>query len=85
MRSPPLLRHPAVAGGSICKRPCIRRSSPGDLFGGPGAEVEVSEGRFGLFDTPDFRDSPVVHVIATGETLRRRLADPASADFPILL
>jgi len=52
----------------------------------PGAEVEVSEGRFGLFDTPDFRDSPVAHVIATGETLRRRLADPACPlDFPILL
>src|SRR5215831_5996801 len=29
----------------------------------PGAEVEVSEGRFGLFDTPEFRDSPVAHVI----------------------
>src|SRR5262249_3860385 len=54
--------------------------------GRPGAEVEVSEGRFGLFDTPDFRDSPVAHVIATGETLRRRLADPACPlDFPILL
>ena len=52
----------------------------------PGAEVEVSEGRFGLFDTPEFRDSPVAHVIATRETLRRRLADPACPlDFPILL
>ena len=52
----------------------------------PGAAVEVSEGRFGLFDTPDFRDSPVAHVIATGETLRRRLADPACPlDFPILV
>src|SRR5215470_10485504 len=24
----------------------------------PGAEVEISEGRFGLFDTPEFRENP---------------------------
>jgi adenylate cyclase len=52
----------------------------------PEAEVEVSEGRFGLFETLDFRDSPVAHIIATGETVRRRLADPACPlDFPTLL
>ncbi len=51
----------------------------------PGADVEISEGRFGLFDTPEFRDNPVAHVYATGRALRRRLADAACPlDFPIL-
>src|SRR3974377_1360122 len=51
----------------------------------PGADVEISEGRFGLFDTPEFRDNPVARVYATGNAIRRRLADPASdIDFPIL-
>src|SRR6516225_5727479 len=51
----------------------------------PGAEVEISEGRFGLFDTPEFRENPVARVYATRTALRRRLADPACAmNFPIL-
>jgi adenylate cyclase len=51
----------------------------------PGADVEISEGRFGLFDTPEFRDSPVAHVYATKTALRRRLADPGCPmDFSIL-
>jgi adenylate cyclase len=51
----------------------------------PGADVEISEGRFGLFDTPEFRENPVAHVYATRTALRRRLADPDCAiDFPIL-
>ena len=51
----------------------------------PGADVEISEGRFGLFDTPEFRDNPVARVYATRSALRRRLADPDCAmDFPIL-
>jgi adenylate cyclase len=51
----------------------------------PGAEVEISEGRFGLFDTPEFRDNPVARVYATKNAIRRRLADPGCAmDFPIL-
>jgi adenylate cyclase len=51
----------------------------------PGADIEISEGRFGLFDTPEFRDNPVARVYATGEALRRRLVDPACPlDFPIL-
>jgi adenylate cyclase len=51
----------------------------------PGAEVEISEGRFGLFDTPEFRDNPVARVYTTRTALRRRLADPGCAmDFPIL-
>src|SRR5262252_1081451 len=51
----------------------------------PGADVEISEGRFGLFDTPEFRENPVARVYATRNALRRRLADPDCAiDFPIL-
>jgi len=51
----------------------------------PDAGVETSEGRFGLFDTPEFRENPVARVYATRNALRRRLADPDCAiDFPIL-
>jgi len=51
----------------------------------PGADVEIAEGRFGLFDTPEFRDNPVARVYATRTALRRRLADPnCPMDFPIL-
>src|SRR6202048_2795271 len=51
----------------------------------PGADVEISEGRFGLFDTPEFRENPIAHVYATRTALRRRLAHPDCAlDFPIL-
>ena len=51
----------------------------------PGAGVEISEGRFGLFDTPEFRENPVARVYATRTALRRRLTDPDCAmDFPVL-
>jgi len=51
----------------------------------PGAEVEISEGRFGLFDTLEFRENPVARVYATRKAIRRRLADPGCPmDFPIL-
>jgi adenylate cyclase len=51
----------------------------------PGADIEISEGRFGLFDTAEFRDNPVARVYATKAAIRRRLADPGCAmDFPIL-
>jgi adenylate cyclase len=51
----------------------------------PGADIEISEGRFGLFDTPEFRDNPVARVYATKTAIRRRLADPGCPmDFPIL-
>src|SRR5262245_50640506 len=51
----------------------------------PGADVEISEGRFGLFDTPEFRGNPVVRVYTTRNFLRRRLVDPNCAmDFSIL-
>src|SRR3984893_18048887 len=50
-----------------------------------GADGEISEGRFGLFDTPEFRENPVARVYATKTAIRRRLADPGCAmDFPIL-
>ena len=51
----------------------------------PGADVEISEGRFELFDTPEFLENPVARVYATKTAIRRRLADPNCAmDFPIL-
>jgi adenylate cyclase len=51
----------------------------------PGADVEISEGRFGLFDTPEFRENPVARVYSTKNAIRRRLADPSCVmDFPIL-
>ena len=51
----------------------------------PGADVEISEGRFGLFDTPEFRENPVARVYATRKAIHRRLADPGCVmDFPIL-
>src|SRR6516225_144096 len=51
----------------------------------PGAEVEIAEGQFGLFDTAEFRENPVARVYATKTAIRRRLADPDCVmDFPIL-
>jgi adenylate cyclase len=51
----------------------------------PGADVEISEGRFGLFDTPEFRGNPIGRVFVTKKAIRRRLADPdCPMDFPIL-
>ena len=51
----------------------------------PGADIEIVEGRFGLFDTAEFRENPVARVYATRTALRRRLADPGCAmDFPFL-
>jgi adenylate cyclase len=51
----------------------------------PGVDVEISEGQFGLFDTPEFLNNPVARVYATKTAIRRRLADPGCAmDFPIL-
>src|SRR6516164_3478407 len=45
----------------------------------PGADVEIAEGRFGLFDTAEFRENPVARVYATKTAIRRRLADPGFA------
>jgi adenylate cyclase len=50
-----------------------------------GAGVEVTEAPFDLFETEEFRGSPIAHVYATAAPLRRRLADPSCAiDFPML-
>jgi adenylate cyclase len=51
----------------------------------PGAEVEIFEAPFAIADEASFRTSPVLKIRATGETIRRRLADPACPmDYPIL-
>lgn len=51
----------------------------------PGAEVKTSEASFDLLETAEYRNSPIVAVIDTGTTIRRRLADPnCPADFPVL-
>jgi adenylate cyclase len=48
-------------------------------------QVTVSEASFGLLDTDDYRTSPIVAVYATGEAIRRRLADrDCPDDFPVL-
>src|ERR1700677_5088442 len=50
-----------------------------------GAEVEVGEAPFELRNAARYLTSPVVRVQATGETIRRRLADPeCPLDFPFL-
>ena len=51
----------------------------------PGAEVDVGEAPFEFLNTASYLTSPVVRVQATGETIRRRLADPeCPLDFPFL-
>jgi adenylate cyclase len=51
----------------------------------PGAEVEVGEVSFQFLNESSYLTSPVVRVQATGETIRRRLADPeCPLDFPFL-
>jgi adenylate cyclase len=50
-----------------------------------GSEVKTSEASFSLVDTHDYRSSPVVAVYATGQPIRRRVADPdCPDDFPVL-
>jgi adenylate cyclase len=51
----------------------------------PGAPVETSSGSYALMADDDFRNSPVVHVYATGAAFRRRLIDrDCPIDFPVL-
>ena len=51
----------------------------------PGTGVEVSEAPFGLLERADFLENPIAYVYATGQALRRKLADPDCAvDFPVL-
>jgi adenylate cyclase len=50
-----------------------------------GSQVIVSEASFGLLDTDDYRTSPIVAVYATGQPIRRRVADrDCRDDFPVL-
>lgn len=46
----------------------------------PGTEVEISEGRYETLTTDTYRRSPVVPVFQIGQTIRRRLEDPACPD-----
>lgn len=47
--------------------------------------VEVTEAPHEMIESADFRHSPIAHVFAAGETLRRPLCDPACPiDFPVL-
>jgi adenylate cyclase len=51
----------------------------------PGAAVEVGEATFAFAGQANYRASPVVRIEASGETIRRRLADPdCPIDYPIL-
>src|SRR5262249_44692176 len=51
----------------------------------PGAGVEVRDAPFDLLESAEFRGSPVAHVYARGEPIRRRLADPdSSIECPML-
>ena len=50
-----------------------------------GTGTVVTEGAFDLLERDVFRNSPMAHVIETGEAFRRRLADPDyPLDYPIL-
>src|SRR5438876_1706760 len=45
-----------------------------------GSSVTISEASFDVLDTPEYRNSPVVAVYATGTAIRRRLADKDCPD-----
>ena len=63
--------HPQIVG-----RRFIWRANTGTV---------VTEGAFDLLERDVFRNSPMAHVIETGEAFRRRLADPdCPLDYPIL-
>jgi adenylate cyclase len=50
-----------------------------------GADIEVQDAPFDLFETAEFRGSPAAKVYATGTPIRRRLADAdCPIDFPML-
>jgi adenylate cyclase len=58
-----------------------------DVFGRsfvwrPGAEIVVSSADFDLPDTPEFKNSPVAILYASGHEVRYRLDDPESRRFP---
>ena len=51
----------------------------------PDTGTVVTDGSFDLLERDSFLHSPMVHVSKTGETVRRRLADPdCIMDYPVL-
>ena len=51
----------------------------------PGAHADVAEAPFAFAANAGFRDSPITRIRQTGETIRRRLADPdCPMDYEIL-
>jgi adenylate cyclase len=51
----------------------------------PGAHTDVDEAPFAFAANADYRDSPITRVRSSGETIRRRIADPhCPIDFQIL-
>jgi adenylate cyclase len=50
----------------------------------PGSEVEVGSVDYGIQESPDFRNSPLVIVFRQGIEVRARIDDPASGRFPIV-
>src|SRR5450432_3046708 len=51
----------------------------------PGADAGVDEAPFAFATNVGYRDSPINRIRATGETIRRRLADPdCPLDFEVL-
>jgi adenylate cyclase len=51
----------------------------------PGAHAGVDEAPFAFATNAGYRDSPITVIRSTGQTIRRRLADPdCPMDFPIL-
>ena len=51
----------------------------------PGEKVQVRPADFELFESEEFRNSPVASVSERGVAIRRRLADPdCPIDFPVL-
>jgi adenylate cyclase len=49
-----------------------------------GQVVQVREGSFNLLDTAEYQNSPFAAVLTTGKSYRRRLAEQAAGDFPIV-
>src|ERR1700680_1873663 len=50
-----------------------------------GSSVTISEASFDILETPEYRNSPVVAVYATGTAIRRRIGDKGCPnDFAML-
>src|SRR5260221_10453599 len=50
----------------------------------PDTGIKVREAPFALYETAEFRGSPVAQIYASGAKLRRRLAADDAIDFPVL-